>query len=234
MRLERFQVSSDKRKRQEIKVAEDFLDGNLTINSFLEKLGSKEAVPGGGGAAALSASIGISLCKMAANLTVGKKKYADVEERMYEIISECDKLKEEFIILIQKDAEGFLPLSKAYGLPAETEEQKKFKEETLERELVAAAAVPFEIMEKCAEAIALCAEVAEKGSRLVVSDAACAVNTCNSALKCASLNVYINTKYMKDTVKACEMNRKADSIIAGCDEIAENVFNKVVESLKGK
>lgn len=210
----------------------DRLDGNLTINEFIERLGSKEAVPGGGGAAALTASLGISLCKMAANLTVGKKKYADVEEEMYEIIAECDKLSEEFVGLIQKDADGFLPLSKAYGLPTETEEQKKFKEETLERELVNAAAVPFEIMEKCSKAIELSAIVAEKGSRLVVSDAACAINTCMSALKCASLNVYINTKFMKDKEKAAEMNRKADKLIAESSEKAEKVFSDVVNSLE--
>ena len=208
------------------------LDGKLTINEFLEKLGSKDAVPGGGGAAALTASLGINLCKMAANLTVGKKKYANVEERMYEIIAECDKLSEEFVAFIQKDADGFLPLSKAYGLPTDTEEEKKFKEETLERELVNAAKVPFEIMEACLRGINLSAEVAEKGSRLVVSDAACAVNTLNSALKCASLNVYINTKYMKDKEKAVQMNLKADGIIEAGGEIATKIFGDVVDSLK--
>lgn len=208
------------------------LDGNLTINEFIEKLGSKDAVPGGGGAAALTASLGISLCKMAANLTVGKKKFADVEAEMYDIIAECDKLSAEFVGLIQKDADGFLPLSKAYGLPTETEEQKKFKEETLERELVHAAAVPFEIMEKGARAIELSAIVAEKGSKLVVSDAACAINTCMSALKCASLNVYINTKYMKDRDKAAELNQKADNLITNSSILAENVFSGVLKSLK--
>ena len=210
----------------------ELLDGNLTINSFLEKLRSKEAVPGGGGSAALTASLGISLCEMAANLTVGKKKYADVEQEMYEIISECERLSTEFVELIQKDADGFLPLSKAYGLPTETEEQKKFKEETLERELVNAAAVPFEIMEKCARAIKLSAIVAEKGSRLVVSDAACAINTCMSALKCASLNVYINTKFMKDRDKAAAMNQRADKLIAESSELANKVFENVLVSLK--
>lgn len=208
------------------------LDGNLKINEFLDKLGSKDAVPGGGGAAALNASMGVNLCKMAANLTVGKKKYADVEAEMYDIIAECDKLSAEFVGLIQKDADGFLPLSKAYGLPTETEEQKKYKEETLERELVHAAAVPFEIMEKCARAIELSAIVAEKGSKLVVSDAACAINTCMSALKCASLNVYINTKYMKDKEKALELNQRADKLISDSSEVADKVFLNVINSMK--
>lgn len=208
------------------------LDGNLKINEFLDKLGSKDAVPGGGGAAALNASMGVNLCKMAANLTVGKKKYADVEAEMYDIIAECDKLSAEFVGLIQKDADGFLPLSKAYGLPTETEEQKKFKEETLERELVHATAVPFEIMEKCARAIELSAIVAEKGSKLVVSDAACAINTCMSALKCASLNVYINTKYMKDKEKALELNQRADKLISDSSEVADKVFLNVINSMK--
>ena len=209
------------------------LDGNLRINDFIDKLGSKDAVPGGGGAAALTASLGISLCKMAANLTVGKKKFANVEKEMYEIMAECDNLAEEFVFLIQKDADGFLPLSKAYGLPTDTEEQKKFKEETLERELVHAAEVPFEIMEKCARAIELSAIVAEKGSRLVVSDAACAIKTCMTAMECASLNVYINTKYMKNKELALSMNEKADTLIANSKEVSEKVFTDVVSSLKG-
>lgn len=209
------------------------LDGNLRINDFIDKLGSKDAVPGGGGAAALTASLGISLCKMAANLTVGKKKFADVEKEMYEIMAECDNLAEEFVSLIQKDADGFLPLSKAYGLPTDTEEQKKFKEETLERELVHAAEVPFEIMEKCARAIELSAIVAEKGSRLVVSDAACAIKTSMTAMECASLNVYINTKYMKNKELALSMNEKADTLIANSKEVSEKVFTDVVSSLKG-
>ena len=196
------------------------LDGNLKINEFLDKLGSKDAVPGGGGAAALNASMGVNLCKMAANLTVGKKKYADVEAEMYDIIAECDKLSAEFVGLIQKDADGFLPLSKAYGLPTETEEQKKYKEEILE------------IMEKCARAIELSAIVAEKGSKLVVSDAACAINTCMSALKCASLNVYINTKYMKDKEKALELNQRADKLISDSSEVADKVFLNVINSMK--
>jgi len=208
------------------------LDGNLKINEFLDKLGSKDAVPGGGGAAALNASMGVNLCKMAANLPVGKKKYADVEAEMYDIIAECDKLSAEFVGLIQKDADGFLPLSKAYGLPTETEEQKKYKEEILEKELVNAAAVPFEIMEKCARAIELSAIVAEKGSKLVVSDAACAINTCMSALKCASLNVYINTKYMKDKEKALELNQRADKLISDSSEVADKVFLNVINSMK--
>ena len=97
---------------------------------------------------------------------------------------------------------------------------------------MSAAAVPFEIMENCAKAIHLSAEVAEKGSRLVVSDAACAINTLISALKCASLNVYINTKYLKDREKALEMNLRADKLISESSQLAEHIFSDVMNSLK--
>ena len=210
------------------------LDGNLTIDSFIDKLGSKEAVPGGGGAAALTASLGISLCKMAANLTVGKKKYADVEEEMFKIIEECDRLARTFVSLIQKDAEGFFPLSQAYGLPADTEEQRLYKEKVLERELFTAAQVPFEIMENCARAVELSLTVAQKGSRLVVSDAACAVKTLFSAMQCASLNVYINTKYMKNREQAVLLNKKADDLLESSRLLSEKVFDEVTASLKGQ
>lgn len=203
------------------------LDGTLTINDFIEKLGSKEPVPGGGGAAALAASIGVSLCKMAVNYTVGKKKYADVEDIMQETLKRAGELAFEFIDIIDEDAKGFYPLSQAYGLPAETDEQKAEKAVVLERELKNATTVPLKLMEKCCEAIDLSVLTAEKGSKLMVSDAACAISTCESALRCASLNVFINTKLMKNREVAEEINAKALSMLEEYCGKADEAFDKV-------
>lgn len=210
---------------------EKILDGNLTVNEFLARLGAKEPVPGGGGAAALSAAIGVNLCRMAANYTVGKKKFADVEDRMQEILLETEKLSGEFIDFIQRDAEGFYPLSQAYGLPAETDEQKKIKDEVLERELTNATVVPLELMQKICNAIDIALFVAEKGSKLMVSDSACSLSTLNSALNCASLNVFINTKLMKNREKAEEINAKANELLAEYCDKAEKKFAEIKSSM---
>lgn len=213
---------------------EYILNGSLTLDEFLSKLGGKEPVPGGGGAAAVTAAIGINLCKMAVNYTVGKKKFADVEELMQDILVKCDKLSEEFIELVQKDADAFLPLSKAYSLPSETDEEKRFKDEVLERELEAATVVPLTLMGKCCEALELAFIAAEKGSRLMVSDSACAVSTLQSALKCASLNVFINTKLMKNEMKRREINAKADEMLNRYCTDSENVFEEVMSGMRPK
>ena len=92
---------------------------------------------------------------MVTNLTVGKKKYADVEEEMKELMAKATTLQDELLHLIERDAEVFEPLSKAYGMPRETEEEKAEKARVMEIVLKDACSVPMEIMEKCCEAIDL-------------------------------------------------------------------------------
>ena len=181
-----------------------------TCTEFVEVLASKAPVPGGGGASALVGAVGTALGNMVGSLTVGKKKYADVEDEMYELKAKCDQLQKDFLRLIERDAEVFEPLSKAYGMPKETEEEKAEKARVMEIVLKDACSVPMEIMEKCCEAIELIVEFGAKGSKLAISDAGVGAAFCKAALQGASLNVYINTKSMADREYAEELNRKAD------------------------
>ena len=170
----------------------------VPCNEFVEVLGSKAPVPGGGGASALVGAVGTALGNMVGALTVGKKKYADVEEEMKELMAKATTLQDELLHLIERDAEVFEPLSKAYGMPRETEEEKAEKARVMEIVLKDACSVPMEIMEKCCEAIDLIVEFAAKGSALAISDAGVGAAFCKAALEGASLNVYINTKSMKN------------------------------------
>ena len=121
----------------------------VPCNEFVEVLGSKAPVPGGGGASALVGAVGTALGNMVGALTVGKKKYADVEEEMKELMAKATTLQDELLHLIERDAEVFEPLSKAYGMPRETEEEKAEKARVMEIVLKDACSVPMEIMEKC-------------------------------------------------------------------------------------
>ena len=170
----------------------------VPCNEFVDVLGSKAPVPGGGGASALVGAVGTALGNMVGALTVGKKKYADVEEEMKELMAKATTLQDELLHLIERDAEVFEPLSKAYGMPRETEEEKAEKARVMEIVLKDACSVPMEIMEKCCEAIDLIVEFAAKGSALAISDAGVGAAFCKAALEGASLNVYINTKSMKN------------------------------------
>jgi len=204
----------------------------VPCNEFVEVLASKAPVPGGGGASALVGAVGTALGNMVGSLTVGKKKYADVEEEMYSLKEKATKLQEELLHLVERDAEVFEPLSKAYGMPRTTEEEKAEKARVMEGALKEACSVPMEIMEKCCEAIKLLEVFAEKGSTLAISDAGVGAAMCKAALLGASLNVYINTKSMKNREYAEELNAKCDAMLEKYPPMADKVFESVLGRLK--
>ena len=195
----------------------------VPCNEFVEVLGSKAPVPGGGGASALVGAVGTALGNMVGALTVGKKK---------ELMAKATTLQDELLHLIERDAEVFEPLSKAYGMPRETEEEKAEKARVMEIVLKDACSVPMEIMEKCCEAIDLIVEFAAKGSALAISDAGVGAAFCKAALEGASLNVYINTKSMKNREYAEELNKKCDEMLAVYTVKADEIFQNVLGRLK--
>lgn len=205
-----------------------------SCGQFLAELAGKAPTPGGGGAAALVGAAGVALGNMVGNLTTGKKKYAAVEADIQALNAKADALRKELEALVQADAEAFAPLAAAYGLPKDTPEQAAHKAAVLENALDAACAVPLEIMEKCAEGIALVEEYAAKGSVMAVSDAGCAATLCKAALQAASLNVFINTKLMADRAHAAELDGKADALLDEFVPRADAVFTAVMDKLRRK
>ncbi len=201
------------------------------IQDFLDVLSSKEPVPGGGGASALCGSVGNALGQMVANLTVGKKKYAEAEPEVKEHLEKMVKLQAEFTALADDDAKVFAPLAKAYSLPSETEEQKAYKAEVMETNLLAASAVPLQIMEKSMQMLTILDRLADIGSRMAVSDVGVAVQSTRAALLGAAMNVYINTKSMKDRNKAEELNNSANKMIEEGSRQADRIYDKVLKAL---
>lgn len=202
-----------------------------SCRDFIEVLASKAPVPGGGGAAALMGAIGTALGDMVGSLTLGKKKYADVQEDVIRLKEEAAGLEREFLSLVQSDANVFEPLSRAYGLPKETEEQKQHKAEVMEAALKEASMVPVKIMECCCRAIDLVSEMEKIGSVIAISDAGCAAAGLRAALTSASLNVYINTKSMQNREYAGELERYTgemlEKYIPLCDKIFQSVLKRV-------
>ena len=205
-----------------------------SCEEFVDVLASKAPVPGGGGASALVGAIGMALGNMVGSLTVGKKKYADVEADIIALKEKATALQADFLRLVEADAEAFEPLAKAYGMPRETEEEKAEKARVMAIVLKDACAVPMEIMEKCCEAIDVIEEFAAKGSALAISDAGVGVTFCKAALLGASLNVFINTKLMADRARAAALNARADALLAEFVPRADEVFNAVSGKLRNK
>ena len=196
---------------------------NSSITNFTELLASKAPVPGGGGASALVGAIGIALGDMVGELTVGKKKYADVEEDLRALMARAQDLRVRLLACVEKDAVAFEPLSRAYGIPKDDPTRDAVMEQCLRD----AAAAPLEIFDLCCEAITLQREFAEKGSKLVVSDAATGVVFCWSAMYGAAVNVKVNTKLMKDRDYAGKINAHIDSAMAEYWPVAEKVYQDI-------
>ncbi len=199
---------------------------------FLEELSSAAPVPGGGGASAAVGAFAAALGMMVANLTVGKKKYADVEEEILSIRAELLKIREELTSLTDRDAESFTPLSKAYALPKETKEQREEKERVMERALYEASMVPLQIMKTVFEAMKHLKVLGEKGSKLAVSDVGVGILFARAALEGASLNIFINTKMMKDRKQAEQLNRQADMLIEESRKLQDKVYKSVLEKIR--
>lgn len=202
-----------------------------TCEDFVDILSTKAPVPGGGGASALVGALGTALGNMVGSLTVGKKKYADVEKDIIALKEKADALQKDFLRLVEEDARVFEPLSKAYGMPKATEEEKAEKARVMEIVLKDACSVPMEIMRKSCEAIDLIEEFATKGSIIALSDAGVGAAFCKAALLGASLNVFINTKSMANREYAEDLNREANEMIAVYSAKADTIFNSVKERL---
>jgi len=194
-----------------------------SCREFVTVLASNEPAPGGGGASALVAALGTALGNMVGSLTVGKKKYADVEEEIIALKAKCDALQNELLDQVPADAEGFVPLAKAYGIPKDD----PTRAETLEKATIIACQVPMHIMELCCKSLDAIKVFADKGSRLAVSDAGCGAVIVKSALQAASLNVFINTKTLANRAVAEEMNAKCLGMLDTYGKLADEIFETV-------
>ena len=197
-----------------------------SCRAFVEVLASSAPAPGGGGAAALVGAIGTALGNMVGSLTVGKKKYADVQEEIIALKGKCDALQTELLNQVEADEVNVLPLAKAYGIPKDD----PTRDAVMEEATILACSTPMRIMELCCEAIGYIKVFAEKGSRLAVSDAGCGAAICKAALQAASLNVFINTKTLKNRAVAEEMNAKANAMLETYGAMADEIFTTVKAS----
>lgn len=199
----------------------------MSASSFAEVLASKEPVPGGGGASALVGAIGAALASMVGNLTAGKKKYAEFEADIQRILKKAAELRNALLPLIDEDAKCFEPLSSAYGLPKDNPQ----RDEIMENALRLACSAPLAIMKRAAEAIELHAELAVKGSSLMVSDVGVGVLCCKTALMGASLSVLINVRLMKNREYAEALKSEADALLKEYCALADSTYAEVSAKL---
>ncbi|WP_324824150.1 cyclodeaminase/cyclohydrolase family protein [Sinanaerobacter sp. ZZT-01] len=206
-----------------------------SCKKFIEDLSSKQPVPGGGGASALVGAIGMALGMMVGNLTIGKPKYAKVQDEMQALLEASKNSLEGLELLVQKDASAFAPLAVAYGLSSDTEEEKQTKQKKTQEALILAIETPIEVLEEACKALGFMKTYAVKGSTLVLSDAGVGAACLKAAILSAKLNVQINLNLLKDTGKKelyyHRMNRLVENGTALADEIYTYVENRLQEDI---
>lgn len=200
------------------------LEGSVT--NFTKRLASPAPVPGGGSASALAGALGVALGDMVGELTVGKEAYAGAGDELRALMARAQELRVRLLACVERDASAFEQLSKAYRIPKDD----PARDEAMETCLRGAAAVPLEILELCCEAIELQEAFAEKGGRLVISDAATGAALCWGAMYGAAVNVKVNTKLMKDRAYAGRINARVDEKMDKYWRIAERVYKDIYNS----
>ena len=202
------------------------------VSNFLDELASSSPTPGGGSVAALAGVLGASLISMVGNLTLGKKKYEDVEKDIKKIISSSEKLRYELSQLIEEDIKAFNNFMATYKMPKETEDEKKIRAEKIQEALIKAAKVPLKTAYKSLDIMILSQEVAEKGNINVISDAGVAVLMAEAALESAILNVKINLRMIKDEKIRKELSSSIKEILLKEKGQKEKVLKTIEEKIR--
>jgi formiminotetrahydrofolate cyclodeaminase len=203
---------------------------DTAVEPFLDALASSSATPGGGSAAAIIGAMGAALVSMVCNLTIGKKKYADVEGEMKEVLHKAEALRHRLTGMIEDDVKAFDAVMGAYGMAKETDADKATRDKAIQAALKQATEVPMRCCHAAREVIDLAAVASEKGNLNVISDAGVAVLAAYAALRSAALNVFTNAKIITDNTFAEAKLKELEKLLAGAEGATEKAYGVV----KGK
>ena len=201
------------------------------VQIFLEELAGSSATPGGGSAAALAGAMGAGLVGMVCRLTVGRKRFADVEDELRRVLEEAEALRVRLTDLADADTQAFDQVMEAYRLPKETQEEQAVRQTAIQAALQGATHVPLETARACATVVKLAAQVMTKINPNTLSDAGAAALLAEAGLKGAQLNVAINLADIHDPTFVQEAQEDLRRILSGTDQERDHVFAYVLEHI---
>lgn len=202
---------------------------DMQLKEFVNVLGSDAPAPGGGSASALAAAQGIALTKMVAELTIGKKKYADFETEMKILQQKAADLQAELLVAIDEDTAAFNQVSAVFEMPKSSEEEKKERRRTLQKALQGAAVTPFNLMEKIVTALELTQGAIGKSNSNAASDLGVAALNLKAALQGAWLNVLINLSSIEDDAFVLKYRKNGEKLVKQGNKIADDIYQKIIE-----
>jgi formiminotetrahydrofolate cyclodeaminase len=204
-----------------------------TVTQFLDELASHSPAPGGGSVAALAGAAGAALASMVCNLTIGKKKYADVQNEMTLVLQQTEKLRKELALLIDNDTEAFNTVMAAFGLPKVTEHEQVVRSAAIQEATKSATMVPLQVMKVCDQAMAHALTVAQKGNKNSASDAGVAALMLRAGCAGAALNVRINLGGLNDAEFVQQISQQYKVILQNVEKRTLEVLAAVDQSIGG-
>lgn len=204
---------------------------DLKTSEFVDLLASDAPAPGGGSAAALEGALGAALTAMVCSLTVGKKKYADVQELVEAAQKKALDLKARFVDVMDRDTEAFNVVSAAFGMPKGTDEEKAARSAAIQEGLKGCTKTPFEMMELAVETLELTASILGKSNDSAASDLGVSALSLRAAIQGAWLNVLINIGSLKDKELAEDYRAKGEALLAKAMPLADEIYNTVVSQM---
>lgn len=206
------------------------MDTSKTLQNYLDELSSNSPTPGGGNVSAFCGALASSLGTMVCNLTIGKKKYAEVESEFISLKEKFDNSRSQFIELAKNDNLAFDKVMNAFKLPKETDEQKEIRTKEIENATIGAAEIPFQVMQLAKDLIPLLKIVIEKGNKNSVSDAGVAVSLIRTSSTGAYFNVIINCSSLNNQIIAQEMKKRADILLNETLNLCDSLINQIINS----
>jgi len=203
----------------------------LEFQKLLDELSSKSASPGGGSVAGIAGALSAATVSMVCNLTVGKKKYQQNEDDVKKCLENAEKLKIEFLLLAEKDAEVFSEVMEAYKLPHETDQEKADRNQAVEEATKRAALVPMDVLRRCEAVAQSSRSVALKGNENSISDAGVAVIMAHAAAHAASLNILINLSTISDEDFKGKLKSEQERALKTVKDIADETLHFVYDKL---
>ena len=204
------------------------------MGELLQRLGSSEPAPGGGAASGVTAALGAALVQMTANLTVGRARFADVEEQAQRIGQRAAELRQRLMQLADADAEAFDRVSAAYKLPRADDAARRARSQAIESALVSATEVPLETARICADVLEVAEEAAPILNPTVISDVLVGALLADAALRSAAVNVEINVASMTDTAAAERFSSQLENVSSAAHGRVERVVNNGRSRFPGK
>lgn len=205
-----------------------------TLQEYFNELSSNSPTPGGGNVAALCGALSSSLGIMVCNLTIGKKKYADVEQEMIRLKEKLENIQKKFVELGQKDNASFDKVMEAYKLPKETEREKDVRLKSIEEATIGATSAPMDVIQTSKALLPILEIIIDKGNKNSISDAGVAVALVGTAAKGAYLNVLINCSSLSNQTIAAELKKTADILIEEITRTSDRLVEQVVKAIQTK